>query len=177
MPAIVYFEISLLPGKPMFRCDKLSASLLVSACAGMWEQANGAGPFVERLARCRQCVVGAGHAGADDVNMSPLRGTATCARCNRTDLRLIGGNVCVGCKNREYEWLNGKNAKGKPPATHPVLERRCVRYSVGGEVRTLSRSNTANAGELVVELLRDQGKRVVLGRACVGPKMRQGVLL
>ena len=177
MPAIVYFENPLLPGKAMFRCEKLSASLQVSVCAGMWEQANGAGSCVERLARCKQCVVGAGHAGADDVNMSPLRGSATCSRCHRTDLRLIGGNVCVGCKNREYEWINGRNARGKPPETHPVLERRCVRYSVGGEVKTLSRAHTASSGELVVELMRDQGKRVLLGRAVVGPRQRQGVLL
>jgi hypothetical protein len=177
MPSIVYFEIPLLPGKAMFRCDKLSANLQPSVCAGMWEQANGPGHPLERLARCKQCVVGAKHAGAGDVNMSALRGSATCARCNRTDLRLIGGNVCVGCKNREYEWVNGKNARGNPPATHPVLERRCVRYSVGGEVKTLSRSTTASSTELVIELMRDQGKRVLMGRMCVGPKQRQGVLL
>jgi hypothetical protein len=176
VPAIVYFENPLLPGKAMFGYDKLSASLQVSVCAGMWEQANGPDPL-ERLARCKQCAVGAGHAGALDVNMSPLRGTATCSRCNRTDLRLIGGNVCMGCKNREYEWINGRNAQGKPPETHPVLERRCVRYSVGGEVKTLSRVHTASSGELVVELMRDQGTRVVMGRMCVGPKQRQGVLL
>ena len=177
MRAIVYFESPLLPGKSMFRCEKLCASLQVSVCAEMWGQANGDGPFVERLARCKQCLVGSGHAGVSDVNMSPLRGTAACSRCNRTDLRLIGGNVCVGCKNREYEWINGKNAKGNPPATHPVLERRCVRYSVDGVAKTLSRTYTASSSELVVELLRDQGKRVVIGRSCVGPKMRQGVLL
>lgn len=177
MPAIVYFENALLPGKAMFRCDKLSASLQVSACAAMWAQANEQSHSVERLFRCKQCVVGAHHAGSDDVNMSPLRGSATCARCNRTDLRLIGGNICVGCKNREYEWINGKNARGKPPQTHPVLERRCVRYSVGGEVKTLSRTNTASAAELVVELMRDQGKQVLMGRTCVGPRQKQGVLL
>lgn len=177
MPAIVYFENPLLPGKASFRCEKLSASLQVSVCAGMWEQANGDGPFVERLARCKKCAVGVKHAGADDVNMSALRGTATCSRCHRTDLRLIGGNVCVGCKNREYEWINGRNARGKPPKSHPALARRFVRYLSGGEVKTLSRANTVSSVELVIELLRDQGKRVALACACVGPKLRQGGLL
>ena len=44
-------------------------------------------------------------------------------------------------------------------------------------MRTLSRGNTASAQELVVELLRDQGKRLILGRTCVGARMRQRVLL
>ncbi len=177
MPATEYFENALMPGKAMFRCDRLSASLLVSACAGMWREANGSGHSPERLFGCRQCVVGAGHAGVADANMSPLKGTATCVRCNRTDLRLVGGVMCVSCKNREYEWLKGCNAKGKPPAHHPALERRCVRYLVEGEVRTLSRSKTAGSVELVVELLRDQGKRVLMGKTLGGDMTRQGVLL
>ena len=67
-----------------------------------------------------------------DANMSPLKGTPVCARCHRTDLRLIGGNVCVGCKNCEYEWLKGRNSRDKPPAHHPALERPSVSYLWGG---------------------------------------------
>lgn len=172
-----YFENPLLPGKKMFRCERLSASLQVVACVGMWSEANAAGHPPERLFRCKQCPVGAVHAGVADANMSPLKGTDICSRCNRTDQRLIGGNICVSCKNREYEWLKGKNAKGKPPAHHPVLCRRLVRYVCDGQVRVLARANTASSNELVVELLRDRSKRVVLGRGAAGGGLRQGVLL
>lgn len=173
---VEYFENPLLPGRRMFRCERLSASLQVSACTGMWAEANAAGAVPERLFRCRQCPLGAQHAGVADSSMSPLRGTGICARCHRTDLRLIGGNVCVSCQNRAYEWLKGRNAKGKAPVKHPPLVRRAVRYVCYGQVRVLSRPHTASAEELVVELLRDSPKRVVLGRGCGGGGLRQGVL-
>lgn len=176
--AVDYFENPLLPGRKMFRCERLSASLQVSACAGMWTEANAAGAVPERLFRCRQCPLGAQHAGVGDANMSALRGTPICSRCHRTDLRLIGGNVCVSCTNRQYEWIKGRNAKGKAPVKHPDLVRRTVRYVAGGEVKVLSRPLTASTDELVVELLRDSPKRVVIARAWGGGRvMRQGVLL
>ena len=172
-----YFENPLLPGKPMFRCDRLKASLQVVACSGMWAEANAVGQVPERLFRCRQCPVGAEHAGVVDANMSSLRGTGICARCHRTDLRLIGGNICVSCQNRAYEWIKGRNAKGKPPERHPVLSRRLVRYVCDGQVRVLARAHTACADELVVELLRDRPKCVVLGRGRGVSGLRQGELL
>ena len=174
---VEYFENPLLPGKPMFRCERLTASLQVASCVGMWTEANAAGAPPERLFRCVKCPLGAKHAGVGDANMSPLRGATICSRCHRTDLRLIGGNVCVSCQNRSYEWQKGRNAKGKAPVKHPVLVRRSVRYVCDGQVRVLVRALTASADELVVELLRDSTKRVVIGRGCVGGGLRQGVLL
>lgn len=44
-------------------------------------------------------------------------------------------------------------------------------------MKTLSRAYKASAEELVVELLGDQGKRVVPERTCIGLKERQGDLL
>lgn len=174
---VEYFESPLMPGKAMFRCDRLSASLQVQSCAVMWKEANAGGRSPERLFRCMQCPLGAEHAGVGDANMSPLRGTTICSRCSRTDLRLIGGNVCVSCQNRAYEWLKGKNAKGRVPVKHPPLVRRSVRYLCDGQVRVLVRSHTVCADELVVELLRDSTKRVVIGRGVGAVGLRQGVLL
>ena len=174
---VEHFENALLPGKPMFRCERLSASLQVASCVGMWHEANAGGHPPERLFRCMKCPLGAKHAGVEDSSMSPLRGTTICSRCHRTDLRLIGGNVCVSCQNRAYEWTKGRNAKGKAPVKHPPLVRRSVRYVCDGQVRVLARALTASADELVVELLRDSAKRVVIGRGCVGGGLRQGVLL
>lgn len=175
--SVEYFESPLLPGRTMFRCDRLSASLQVSACSSMWAEANASGAVPERLFRCRQCPLGAAHAGVADANMSPLRGSGICSRCHRADLRLIGGNVCVGCKNREYECIKGRNAKGRVPVKHAPLARRLVRYRAGGEVRVLARAHTTCTDELVVELLRDSAKRVLIGRGGGGSVLRQGVLL
>lgn len=161
-PPVEYFESELLPGRPMFRCARLAASLQVERCASMWGEAN-ARNAPDRLSRCRGCAVGAGHAGAKDPAYHRVRGMAMCARCHRCDLRLIGGNVCVSCKNREYEWVSGRNAKGKFPVLHPVLARRRVTVLVGGRVRVVGRELTASSLELVVELLRDTADRVVFG--------------
>lgn len=174
---VEYFENALLPGKRMFRCERLNASLQVATCETMWREANAGASCSDRLGRCKQCPLGAEHAGVVDANMSVLRGTTTCSSCNRTDLRLIGGNICVSCQNRRYEWIKGKNAKGRAPVKCAPLERRVVRYVCDGQVRTLSRPHTASTDELVVELLRDSAKKIVLGRG-IGPgAMRQGQLL
>lgn len=173
---VVYFEHELLPGKPMFRCERLASSLQVSSCAGMWREANDQAQAPERLFRCAQCPVGAKHAGVADASMSALRGTGICARCHRTDMRLIGGNICVSCKNREYECIKGRNAKGKVPQKHAPLDRRAVRYVEDGVAKVLVRKHTVGSEELVVELLRDSVKRVVLGRGCVRLRMRQAEL-
>lgn len=163
VPGVEYLTSELLPGRPMFRCSRMSATLQVSSCVGMWREANAGTGVPERGAQCRGCPVGAVHAGEVDPTGHRLRGMPVCSRCHRTDLRLIGGNVCVGCKNREYEWVKGKNAKGKFPACHPPLERRRVVYRAGDRVATLVRDRTASTTELVVELLRDSPSRVVFG--------------
>lgn len=166
--AVEYFESPLLPGKPMFRCDRMLATLQVASCVGMWREANGRASPPESSVRCRQCPIGAGHAGVVDGSMSPLRGTTMCSRCHRTDLRLIGGNLCVGCKNREYEWVKGANAKGKPPVRHPALARRALRVLRDGRVTVVVRELTASPMELIVEVLRDSVKQPVFGLGRIG---------
>lgn len=159
-----YFENPLMPGKKMFLCTGLNASLAVDSCKVMFASANATKDAPDNLMRCRGCKVGACHSGASTPDASSLRGKNICSRCQRTDLRLIGENVCVSCKNREYECRKGRNAKGKAPTKHPKLERRSLRYCLGGETRTLVRAATISTDELVVELLRDSPGRVLMGR-------------
>lgn len=170
-----YFEVPEMPGQKMFVCEPLKATLRVNACKERWVQANGK-DSPERLHKCRQCKLGAQHVGVVDAAVNVLRGTNTCARCNRSDMRLIGGNICVCCMNRQYEWVKGRNGRGKFPITHPVLAKRSARYVVGGVVQVLARPLTASMDELTVELLRDSEKRVVFGWGRGGSKARQGVL-
>ena len=175
--AVEYFENPLLPGKRMFRCERLSASLQVAACAGMWRDANQGCAPADRLLRCRLCTLGAEHAGARDVNMSPLRGQKVCCRCHRTDLRLISGKICISCQNRAYEWLKGKNARGRAPVKCGRLDRRVLRFMSKGVVRFVVREHSASLEELMIEVLRDSPSRVFLGRGLGVAVTRQGSLL
>jgi hypothetical protein len=151
--AVEYFEYPEMPGVRMFKCVPLLASLRVDACKERWVQANGK-DAPDRLHKCKQCKVGAAHVGVTDAAVNLLRGTNTCSRCHRSDMRLIGGNMCVCCMNRQYEWIKGRNGRGKFPITHPVLSKRVIRYVVAGQALVLTRPLTASMDELTVELLR-----------------------
>lgn len=159
---IDYFELPELPGKQMFRCEKRKASLSPEACKKMWSEGNRKG-CDDRFLLCKACTVGAHHAGVGDSTLSPLYATPICARCGCGATRLIGGHLCVSCKNREYEYLKGKNARGNTPVTHPVLHRMRIRYLAGGKLKTVERSNVANPLELVVAVLRDEPKQATFG--------------
>lgn len=176
MGEVGYFEHELMPGKPMFRCERLSCTLQVASCAAMWTEANGDRPS-GRNERCQRCALGAKHAGVSDANMSPIRGQSLCIRGHLTDQRMIGGLICVSCYNRQSEVLKGKNAKGKAPLKHPPLERRCVRYVADGRVVALCRQHTVSTDELVLEVLRDSPKKVVFGRGVSGGALAQRGLI
>lgn len=160
-PTITYTEHELMPGRPMFRCDALAAVVQVSSCAGMWERANvGANP---RADRCRGCRLGAVHAGQAMPDASALRGVPICPRCGGTDKRLVSGWLCISCYNRQREAVVGRNAKGKPPEKIGRLVPRAVQFVCQGETRRIRRELTVSTDELVVELLRDQPAKVLMG--------------
>lgn len=167
---VEYFHREELPGKRFFRCDPMRANLSTDACASMWRGANGGS---EPREACLRCHVGALHAGASDANLSPLHLGLICARCHNPAQRLIGKMVCVSCKNREYEYLRGRNAKGTTPVKLRSLCRRRIRYLVGGEARSLVVQNSVDTEELVIAVLRDSPTRVSFGFGCGTPIHRQ----
>jgi hypothetical protein len=154
-----YFELPELPGKPMFKCDRLRASLQVSACSRSWSEAQRKGA-PERFGQCRGCQIGAKHAGVAEATLSPIFAMRICARCHSGATRLICGHVCVSCYNRQREYLIGRNARGSKPITHPILHRLAVRYRTGGRLKTLRKANVVNTLELIVAALRDEPKQV-----------------
>lgn len=174
MGAIVYFERPEIPGVQAFRCDKLSATLSVSNCATMWRQANHAN--LERMSRCKTCMVGAVHAGETAASMSPFMGRCVCARCHNTAPRLIGKHLCVSCYNRQREYMIGKNSKGSAPTKMRPLARRTVRYFAADEPRTLTMDHTADTAELMVAVLRDCKKSVIFSFNAVAHGIYQGRL-
>lgn len=94
-----------------FECKPYRGLFSVESCARNWKAARGAVEDSNRCL-CRNCSVGALHAGQEPVRLTPK---SMCARCGKTDQRLIRGAICVSCYNRERELLVGRNSKGAFP--------------------------------------------------------------
>lgn len=116
---VEYLQISGAPGD-YFVCPRIpgNATLSTRACGEQWKIARTARTEEERDKRhyCRNCPIGAKHAGVEDfVPRTKFQESTECVRCGNTGRRLIGASVCISCKNREYEVLKGRNAKGTKP--------------------------------------------------------------
>lgn len=184
-----YFGNALTPGVVYFHCDRMLAALSVPGCATMWRSENKGQEGAHEA--CHRCPVGAAHAGENLSAMSPFHGLLLCSRCHnwrespkepdkgwQTAVhRLIGGQLCVSCYNREREFLAGRNAKGTALVKLRCLARRRLRYMAGSTPCVVSRQLTLNIDELVVSALRDSTARVRIGfGAFQPPALRQGRL-
>jgi hypothetical protein len=171
---VEYHSIALTPGILYFDCQHLKARLSTGSCASMWRASNGPGCGDQARESCKRCPLGALHAGEADASTSSLAGSKVCSRCHRPAPRLIGGMHCVSCKNREYEFMKGKNAKGTTPVKLACLARRRIRFMAGGELRTSTAPFTLDDAELIISALRDNKSVVRFGLApCVTPALRQ----
>jgi hypothetical protein len=113
---IEYHQVAGFP-HPVFRCDTWRATLSVPACARRWKEAQIAvKDRAEQLRLCRQCPIGAVHAGEKHVHRAANFGRNICPRCERgTTRRMVAGRVCINCYNRQLEWFKGRNGKGTVP--------------------------------------------------------------
>jgi hypothetical protein len=139
---IAYFEVDYLPGKPHFLCAAHRTTLSVESCAAQYRRHKGG------CSACTCCEVGAGHAGE---TIKPRLSARLCARCGRTDLRLISGYVCIGCYNRQREYLLGRNAKGHFPSHARHI--RATDVFVSGVGRT-HLDRVADVSEAILVVLR-----------------------
>lgn len=154
-----------------FTCVRLHASLTVPACAERWRTA--ADPHAERYNACRACPIGAAHSGIAHANESSLRGSLVCSRCQRGQMRLIRGNLCVSCYNREREVIKGRNARGDVPTKLSKLDPRTICYSSNGAVHIARTARTTGATEMLVSTLRDAPHQVRFGWRAGRQEMRQ----
>lgn len=120
-------------------CERHAGSLTLSAesCADMWRRARKAKPW-DSLYPCRDCQVGAVRAGSAQsaAHVPPV---SLCCRCGRSDLRLVLGQICVSCYNREREARIGRNRRGKAPIA-PVRVAD-IGLEVGGKIMVLRAAN------------------------------------
>jgi hypothetical protein len=170
--AVNYTTNALTPGRLYFRCERMRATLSTDACSGMWRKSNLEDDNAHEA--CRRCPLGALHAGEPDASLSPFRGQLVCARCHNPAQRLITGMHCVSCKNREYEFIKGRNAKGTAPVKLKCLARRRLRYLAGHEPCQLTLQRSLDIEELIVATLRDSKNRVRFGfGVAMPPAVRQ----
>jgi len=164
-----YFQIDGAPGLRMFRCARLRATISDRACGTNFKRAQTLRTDqITGTHLCRDCPLGAHHAGVPFVRRSGLYSIDLCPRCRRYSGRIINGTRCVSCTNREYEWIKGANAKGTPPTMKP-LEARRIRIILGGHVTELRAERTRDTAEMVIGVLRVAEGRVLFTRPRRGP--------
>lgn len=167
----------------LFRCDAWRATLSTAACSRRWRDAQAAkGDAAIDLQRCRNCVIGAAHAGERAVYRSEFYGRPICPRCRRGTLRRMPHNRwCISCANRHYELIKGRNAKGTRPVKIGTLYPRRLRYEVATpDARTalVNRPTdlVVDMAEGVLQILRTVQGQVRFGFVGVSPHVRQGRL-
>lgn len=124
---------TIVQGQTHFRCDRLRATIGVHECARRWQGARL--HRYERLVSCQRCPIGAVHAQPESPpvpqNVSTpapaLAKASLCIRCGRPATRLIWGELCPSCSNREVEWRRGANGRG----TSPILYKPLRPWRVG----------------------------------------------
>lgn len=107
--------------------------------------------------------------------MSQLRGIEICSRCHRVGMRLIGGDICVSCWNRQREVIIGKNARGRKPLNHPPIIPLEITVLTGKKLVTIKRSHAVCTEELVISALRDSTRQVFFGFHSKGRASVQGI--
>ena len=163
-PTVEYSSRSDCPGT-FFRCEPQRAVLTTSSCVRMWEQANQPGrkqDTLDRLHHCAGCELGALHADKPVIRSSELYGARICSRCHTPSARLIHGEHCPSCYNREREVIIGRNGKGTRPVKTSL--RPCsVLVAHDGIVEERRFQRAADPLEVIVSVLRHVSGAVVFG--------------
>jgi hypothetical protein len=161
--------------RQFFRCDAYRATMSTTACATRWRQAQHATNYeAERLLKCRDCAIGASHAGERQVHRSKLFGAQICPRTRRWASRMISNRLGISSYNRAREVALGRNSKNTRPML--ILEPRRLGVIVGygsPEQRYVELRDdiTLDTLELAVQTLRVANGRVAFCRPRGGPSI------
>lgn len=150
---------------PLIRCDRLAATLTATSCAARYRLAEEPARLLDPADpynRCRRCPTGAIQAGEPLLDANPLYHARLCIRCRGQASRLIGGELCPSCYNRQREWLIGRNAKGTRPTMAPLQPRR-LHFLADGQPQDRLVPRTADTIEAVVAVMRSVAGAIVIG--------------
>ncbi|MBW6397029.1 hypothetical protein KPL78_04175 [Roseomonas sp. HJA6] len=156
-----------MPIPALFDCVALRARLTVSSCAARWCKAADRLPEPwDSLSRCRNCPIGARHAGIEfnAVEAAADAWRLVCCRCLRPSERLIRGKHCISCYNRDREARIGKNAKGGRPHLTDHLGTCAVAVAAGGAVELITAHRVTGPVEVMVCAARTAKAGVTFGR-------------
>lgn len=163
-----YIAIDSVPGKRYFRCDAYRATISDDACATNFRRAQRTSADEWGfMGRCRDCRIGARHAGEALVHRSPLFGLTICPRTRRWAARMIGDRIGVSAFNRQAEVKRGYNAKGTKPLLRLEARRIGVVVNYGTpEARYVEVRDelTRDVIELVIQTLRTIPGRLAFAR-------------
>ena len=123
----------------LFTCPRYAGGLRLTpmACASQWRRGKDALPW-QSIYPCRGCEIGAVNAGEPLPAQAP--GRTLCCRCGRTGLRLIRGQICVSCYNREREVRIGKDRRGNVPRSAPPAFSLALMLGNGDSFRAMATS-------------------------------------
>jgi hypothetical protein len=159
--------------KRFFRCPTLRATLSPEGCASNWRRAQRvSADELGFSGKCRDCPIGALHAGESHVHRSRLFGAQIRPRTRCWASRLIGNRLGIGAYNREREVKIGRNAKNTRPQLVLEPRRLGVILKYGSPDRRLVDPRdelTAVTIELAVQTLRVATGRIAFRRPRGGP--------
>ena len=114
----------------LFTCPRYAGGLRLTpmSCAAQWRRGKDALPW-QSIYPCRGCEIGAVNAGEPLPAQAP--GRTLCCRCGRIGMRLIRGQICVSCYNREREVRIGKDRRGNVPVSLPPAMSLSLSIGVG----------------------------------------------
>jgi hypothetical protein len=128
MPAAVEYR-TIIEGQRHFFCERLRATIDTANCADRWARALPKDIVAAKFITCLRCPLGWRHHGEHHPGQMPAAAqeqkSSVCVRCGRPSGRLVSGEVCLSCYNREAEWRRGYDARGNVPRNYrPITKRR-----------------------------------------------------
>lgn len=166
-----YFKRPDCPDRTFFACSRLHGDVSVEWCAQTWREVNcrkkahrwGESRETIRDRTCKQCPLGAQHAGVDFVPPAVVVDSKVCPRCRRSSDRLIFGRLCVSCYNRDRERKIGRNAKGAAPKRLLPLYRVHVLARVKDDPPIVRDDVCVDGTEAVIAAFRALGPFAAIG--------------
>lgn len=167
----------------LFTCERQAMRLTRPACAKLWISAkrNRPQPWEGRHS-CLACPVGASHAGQTvEPNAAAAEAYRTlCPRCFRLASRMIQGEFCVSCYNRDREVQIGRDRKGARPKLADRLHPIATRVRRDGRAAVVRMERVIGLPEVMLRLAKTERGSLAIGRPGVADwpaaRMRGGAL-